>query len=179
MSIDWGAINIPFNPSTFDHLYKKMIDFISGKELFVRDCYACAHESFRVPIRVINEYSWSNLFVYNMFLRPEEDELNSFDPEWTIINIPSFKANTAQDETRSSNFSIINFTKKIILIGGSGYTGEIKKAMFSVLNFTLPTNFNVLPMHCSVNSGANGDTAIFLVSLEPERQHFQQMHQDN
>ena len=160
-SIDWGAINIPFNPSTFDQLHKKMIDFISGKELFVRDCYACAHESFRVPIRVINEYSWSNLFVNNMFLRPEEDELNSFDPEWTIINIPSFKANPAQDETRSSNFSIINFTKKIILIGGSGYTGEIKKAMFSVLNFILPTNFNVLPMHCSVNSGPNGDAAIF------------------
>ena len=160
-SIDWGVINIPFDASAFDQLHNKMIDFIAGKELFVRDCYASAHKSYRVPIRVINEYSWSNLFVYNMFLRPEVNELYSFEPEWTVINIPSFKANSAQDGTRSSNFSIINFTKKIILIGGSGYTGEIKKAMFSVLNFTLPTNFNVLPMHCSVNSGANGEVAIF------------------
>lgn len=159
--IDWGAINIPFDASAFDELYNKMTDFISGKELFVRDCYASAHKSYRVPIRVINEYSWSNLFVYNMFIRPEVDELYSFEPEWTIINIPSFNADSAHDGTKSSNFSIINFTKKIILIGGSGYTGEIKKAMFSVLNFTLPTNFNVFPMHCSVNSGANGDSAIF------------------
>lgn len=160
-SIDWGVINIPFDASAFDELHNKIIDFIAGKELFVRDCYASAHKSYRIPIRVINEYSWSNLFVYNMFLRPEVNELYSFEPEWTVINIPSFKANSAQDGTRSSNFSIINFTKKIILIGGSGYTGEIKKAMFSVLNFTLPTNFNVLPMHCSVNSGANGEAAIF------------------
>lgn len=160
-TVDWGDINIPFSSFDFERLYLKMIKFLSGKELFVRDCFAGAQETYRVPIRVINEFSWSNLFVYNMFIRPETHELDDFLPQWTIINAPNFKADPNEDGTRSSNFSIIDFTRKMILIGGSGYTGEIKKAMFSVLNFTLPTAHDILPMHCSVNSGLNGDTAIF------------------
>lgn len=157
----WSDINIPFDSEKFDALYVKVTDYLSEKELFVRDSYACADENYKVNIRVVNEYPWSNLFAYNMFLRPTEEELKVFIPEWTIINAPGFMANPIEDGTRQSNFSILNFTKKIALIGGSGYTGEIKKGIFSALNFILPVYKNTLPMHCSANVGNEGDTAIF------------------
>ena len=112
-------------------------------------------------IRVVTEYAWSNMFAYNMFLRPSDSEIESFNPEWTILNAPGFMADAKVDGTRQHNFAILNFTKKIILIGGTGYTGEIKKGIFSALNFILPHQKNVLPMHCSANIGKNGDTAIF------------------
>ncbi len=157
----WGAINIPFEVDNFDRLYNKVTDYLSNKELFVRDCYACADENYKLSIRVINEYPWSNMFAYNMFLRPTEKELDTFSPEWTVINAPGFMANPDEDGTRQHNFAILNFTKKIALIGGTGYTGEIKKGIFSVLNFILPVFKNTLPMHCSANVGKKGDTAIF------------------
>ena len=157
----WGDINIPFAPDKFDKLYDKVVDYLSEKELFVRDCYACADANYKLNIRVINEYPWSNQFAYNMFLRPTETELENFNPEWTIINAPGFMANAEQDGTRQHNFAILNFTKKIALIGGTGYTGEIKKGIFSALNFILPIYRNTLPMHCSANVGKDGDTAIF------------------
>ena len=112
-------------------------------------------------IRVVNQYPWSNLFAYNMFLRPTEKELHSFDPEWTVINAPGFMANAKRDGTRQHNFAILNFTRKIALIGGTGYTLEIKKGIFSALNFTLPVFKNTFPMHCSANVDENGETAIF------------------
>ena len=112
-------------------------------------------------IRVINEYAWSNMFAYNMFLRPTEKEIETFNPEWTILNVPGFMANAKEDGTRQHNFAILNFTKKIILIGGTAYTGEIKKSIFSALNYILPHQKGVLPMHCSANVGKDGDTAIF------------------
>ncbi len=157
----WGDINIPFDSSKFDALYDKVVDYLSGKEIYVRDSYACADDNYRLNIRVINEYPWSNLFAYNMFLRPEESELNSFNEDWIVVNAPGFKADPAVDGTRQANFSILNFTKKIALIGGSGYTGEIKKGIFSALNFILPVHKNTLPMHCSANIGEDGDTAVF------------------
>lgn len=157
----WGDINIPFDPSKFDALYDKVVDYLSEKEIYVRDSYACADENYRLNIRVINEYPWSNLFAYNMFLRPEESELENFKEDWIVVNAPGFKANPSIDGTRQGNFSILNFTKKIALIGGSGYTGEIKKGIFSALNFILPVHKNALPMHCSANIGEDGDTAIF------------------
>ncbi len=157
----WGGINIPFDASKFDKLYEKVTAYLSEKTLFVRDCYACADENYKLNIRVINEYPWSNMFAYNMFLRPTEAELKVFSPEWTVINAPGFMANPETDGTRQHNFAILNFTKKIALIGGTGYTGEIKKGIFSALNFILPVNKNTLPMHCSANVGKNGDTAIF------------------
>ncbi len=157
----WGEINIPFDLGKFDALYDKVVKYLSGKEIFVRDSFACADEDHRLNIRVVNEYPWSNLFAYNMFLRPEESELDDFHPEWVVINAPGFKADPVQDGTRQGNFSILNFTKKIALIGGSGYTGEIKKGIFSALNFILPVYKNTLPMHCSANIGKEGDTAIF------------------
>lgn len=157
----WGNINIPFESDAFDALYNKVVDYLSEKELFVRDCYACADHDYNLNIRVVNEYPWSNLFVYNMFLRPNEEELENFNPEWTVINAPGFHANPEVDGTRQHNFAILNFTRKIALVGGTGYTGEIKKGIFSALNFILPVFKNTLPMHCSANVGKDGDTAIF------------------
>ena len=157
----WGDVNIPFSPEKYNTLYNKVIKYLKGKDVYVRDVYACADENFRLNIRVINEYPWSNLFAYNMFLRPTKEELNNFTPDWSIINVPSFMADAEIDGTRQHNFAIINFTDKNILIGGTGYTGEIKKGIFSVLNFILPHDKNVLSMHCSANVGAKGDTAVF------------------
>jgi len=157
----WGDINIPFDADKFDALYNKVVDYLSEKEVFVRDSYACADENYKLNIRVINEYAWSNQFAYNMFLRPTEDELKDFNPEWTVVNAPGFMAVPDEDGTRQHNFAILNFTKKIALIGGTGYTGEIKKGIFSALNFILPVFKNTLPMHCSANVGKAGDTAIF------------------
>ncbi|TPV34632.1 phosphoenolpyruvate carboxykinase (ATP) [Paucihalobacter ruber] len=157
----WSNINVPFEPDAFDKLYNKVVDYLSGKEIFVRDCYACADHDYNLNIRVVNEYPWSNLFVYNMFLRPNEEELANFSPEWTVINAPGFHANPEVDGTRQHNFAILNFTRKIALVGGTGYTGEIKKGIFSALNFILPVFKNTLPMHCSANVGEDGDTAIF------------------
>ncbi|WP_040280430.1 phosphoenolpyruvate carboxykinase (ATP) [Psychroserpens damuponensis] len=157
----WGDINIPFESDKFQKLYDKVTDYLSNKELFVRDSYACADENYKLKIRVINEYPWSNMFAYNMFLRPTEEELNDFSPEWTIVNAPGFMADAEVDGTRQHNFAILDFTRKIALIGGTGYTGEIKKGIFSALNFILPVFKNTLPMHCSANVGKDGDTAIF------------------
>jgi phosphoenolpyruvate carboxykinase (ATP) len=174
----WGNINIPFEPDAFDKLYDKVVNYLSEKEVFVRDCFACADPNYKLNIRVINEYPWSNMFAYNMFLRPTEDELKNFSPEWTVINAPEFMADAKIDGTRQHNFAILNFTKKIALIGGTGYTGEIKKGIFSALNFILPVFKNTLPMHCSANVGKDGDTAIFFglsgtgkttLSTDPDR----------
>lgn len=160
-AINWNEFNIPIEQKYFDQLYKKMLAHLENKEIWVRDCYACADPAYRLNIRVINENPWSNLFACNMFLRPQEEELENFKPDWHIIQAPSFKANAAIDGTRQHNFAIVNFTKKIILIGGTGYTGEMKKGIFTILNFILPHDKQVLSMHCSANMGNDGDTAIF------------------
>jgi phosphoenolpyruvate carboxykinase (ATP) len=174
----WGDINIKFDPAKFDLLYDKVCAYLMGKEVFVRDSYACADPEYRINIRVVTEYPWSNLFANNLFLRPTAEEIKTFSPEWTILNAPGFMADPAKDGTRQHNFAILNFTKKIILIGGTGYTGEIKKGIFSVLNYVLPQERNVLSMHCSANVGKDGDTAIFFglsgtgkttLSADPER----------
>ncbi|UNY99489.1 phosphoenolpyruvate carboxykinase (ATP) [Zhouia spongiae] len=157
----WGDINIPFAPEKFDKLYDKVVAYLSEKDVYVRDSYVCADQKYRQNIRVINEYPWSNLFAYNMFLRPEEAELDNFKEDWLVVNAPGFMAEPEADGTRQHNFAILNFTKKIALIGGTGYTGEIKKGIFSALNFLLPVYHNTLPMHCSANVGVKGDTSIF------------------
>lgn len=174
----WGDINIPFSPEKFDALQEKVVAYLNDKDVYVRDAYACAHEKYKLNIRVVNEYPWSNMFAYNMFLRPDAKELENFDPEWTVINAPGFMADPAVDGTRQHNFAILNFTKKVALIGGTGYTGEIKKGIFSALNFILPVFKNTLPMHCSANVGKDGKTAIFFglsgtgkttLSTDPDR----------
>src|SRR5210317_178738 len=160
-SVWWGPMNKPFDPEKFQQLKKRVCNYLNGKDVYVRDAYAGAHSSYRMNIRVINEYPWSNQFAYNMFLRPSEAELENFEYEWTVINAPGFLANPELDGTRQENFAILDFTDKTILIGGTGYTGEIKKGIFSALNFILPFEKDVLSMHCSANVGKDGDTAIF------------------
>ena len=157
----WGDVNIPIEKDKFDALYSKVVNYLENKEVYVRDVYACSLESFQLNIRAINEYPWSNHFVSNMFNEVKKDNIMSFIPDWNIINAPGFLADPKIDGTSNSNFSIIDFTKKIILIGGTGYTGEIKKGIFSVLNYILPLQNNTLSMHCSANLGKDGDTAIF------------------
>lgn len=157
----WGDINIKFSPEKFDALYDRMKAYLMGKDIYVRDAYACADPKYRMNLRVVTELSWSNHFAFNMFLRPTDEEIENFDAEWHIVCAPGFMADPAIDGTRQHNFAILNFTRKMILIGGTGYTGEIKKGVFSALNFILPHERNVLSMHCSANVGKNGDTAVF------------------
>lgn len=156
----WGDINIRFSAVNFDSLLKKVCTHLNKKKFYVRDAYVCADKTYQRRLRVITETAYQNLFANNLFIRPQEGETIA-DPEWTIIAAPDFFADPEVDGTRQPNFSILNFSKKIILIGGTGYTGEIKKGMFSVLNFILPEQFNTLSMHCSANVGAAGDTAVF------------------
>lgn len=174
----WGDVNQKFDPAKFETLLNKVIDHLANRQVYVRDAYACADPRYRLNIRVFNETAFNNLFCNNLFLRPTAEELKSFQPEWLIINAPSFKASKEVDGTRQHNFSIIDFSRKIILIGGSGYTGEMKKGIFTVLNYILPQEKNVLSMHCSANIGKKGDTAIFFglsgtgkttLSADPER----------
>lgn len=160
-SVDWGKVNIPFTPEAFDKLYNKVCAYLNGKEVWVRDAYACADPKFRLNIRVVNEAPWANLFCNDLFLRPTEEEIATQNPDWLILQVPSFLADPAVDGTRQGNFTIVNFTRKIILIGGSAYTGEMKKGIFGVLNFLLPHEHKVLSMHCSANEGKDGDVALF------------------
>ena len=175
----WGNINIPFEPEKFDKLYEKVVAYLSSKEIYVHDGYVCADPKYRTNIRTITELPWSNLFAFNMFLRIEDSELDSFKEDWLVVNAPGFEADPAVDGTRQANFAILNFTKKIALIGGTGYTGEIKKGIFSAMNFELPVFRNTMPMHCSANVGKDGDVAIFFglsgtgkttLSTDPKRE---------
>jgi len=160
-AVHWNDFNIAITPDVFDNMHTKVVKHLSGKELWVRDSFVCADPAYRLNIRVVNENPWSNLFAYNMFLRPAENELENFLPEWTILHAPNFMADPETDGTRQHNFAMTSFTKKTILIGGTGYTGEMKKGIFTILNFILPHQKNVLSMHCSANVGAEGDTAVF------------------
>lgn len=173
----WGKVNLKFNAQKFDTLLQKVTRYLEDKDIFVRDCSACANEKYHIDIRVITETAYQNLFAHHLFIRPETLN-NEGRPDWTVVAAPGFKADPEVDDTRQHNFSIINFSKKIILIGGTGYTGEIKKGIFSVLNFVLPLEKKVLSMHCSANTGPKGDTAIFFglsgtgkttLSADPQR----------
>lgn len=161
-SINWNDFNLPIDQKYFDIVHKKMIGYFENlPELWVRDCYACADPRYKVNIRVVNEKPSNNLFAYNMFLRPDEEELENFTPEWHIFSAPELRLDPSECGTRQHNTAMISFKHKIVLIAGSGYTGEIKKGIFSVLNYILPHDKNVLSMHCSANMGDTGDTAIF------------------
>ncbi len=177
-TVDWNSFNNPIDAKYFNQLHAKMIAWLGSKEIWIRDSYVCADPLYRLNIRVINENPWSNLFAYNMFLRPGDSSLKNFTPDWHIIHAPDFKADPLVDGTRQTNFTIVSFTQKTILIGGSAYTGEIKKGIFSVLNYLLPNNKGVLSMHCAANVGQAGDTAIFFglsgtgkttLSADPDR----------
>jgi phosphoenolpyruvate carboxykinase (ATP) len=175
--VNWGDVNVGFNPEKFDALFERVVASLRGKELFVQDLYAGADPKYRLPIRVINEYAWHNLFVRALFVRPSSEELKTHHAEFTIVAAPEFQADPQRDGTRSEAFIVVSFTRKMVLIGGTKYAGEMKKSIFGVMNFLLPQN-NVFPMHCSANVGKNGETALFFglsgtgkttLSADPER----------
>ena len=175
----WGKTNKPVSPENFDKLKNEITKYLSGKEIYARDGYVCADPEFRTNIRTGTELPWSNMFVYNMFLRPSEKELENFNEDWLILCAPGYVCPDPKAYgIRQGNFSILDFTKKIALVGGSAYTGEMKKGIFSALNMILPVEKDVLPMHCSANVGKKGDTAIFFglsgtgkttLSADPDR----------
>lgn len=161
-TIHWNNFNIPIEEKYFHLIQKKILAYLTEQpEIWVRDCYACADPRYRLNIRVVTEKPWIGLFAYNMFLRPEEEELDTFKADWTILSAPGLKLNPQECGTRQHNAAVISFKHKTILIAGSGYTGETKKGIFTVLNYLLPHEKGVLSMHCSANMGAAGDTAIF------------------
>lgn len=157
----WGEYNRPFGEDTFNAVFNRLRGFLQGRDLFVQDVYGGADPNYRLPVRIITELAWHSIFVNNMMIKPEtHDELRKFVPEFTFISIPSFKGVPEIDGTLSKTFILLNFDQKICLIGNSGYGGEIKKSLFTVLNFLLPLQ-NVMTMHCSANTGPKGDTALF------------------
>src|SRR2546421_2655655 len=174
--VNWGA-NQAFDPEKFDALFDHVVDFLRGRELYVADLFAGADSQYRLPIRVINQYAWHNLFVRALFVRPSSEELKTHQAEFTIVSAPDFLADPQRDGTRSEAFIIVNFTRKLVLIGGTRYAGEMKKSVFGIMNFLLPDR-DVFPMHCSANVGRHGDTALFFglsgtgkttLSADPER----------
>ncbi|EGL82426.1 Phosphoenolpyruvate carboxykinase (ATP) [Caldalkalibacillus thermarum TA2.A1] len=176
--IHWGSVNQPIAEDVFERLYFKVVNYLKDKERFVFDGFAGCDERYQIPIRVINEYAWHNLFAHQLFVRPRADQLNHHEPQFTIVSAPGFKADPAVDGTNSEAFIIISFEKRIILIGGTEYAGEMKKSIFSVMNYLLPQQ-GVLSMHCSANVGENGDVALFFglsgtgkttLSADPNRQ---------
>lgn len=159
--IDWGPLNQPFPEEAFDLLYNKVINYLKNKEeVFVFKGFAGADKQTQLPIQVINEYAWHNLFSHQLFIRPTEEELLNHEAQFTVISAPDFKADPKVDGTKSETFIIISFERRTVLIGGTEYAGEIKKSIFSVMNYLLPEN-QILSMHCSANVGLEGDVALF------------------
>ncbi|MFJ7640545.1 phosphoenolpyruvate carboxykinase (ATP) [Peribacillus sp. NPDC097264] len=159
--IDWGPVNQPISEEVFNKLYSKVVDYLKTKEeVFVFKGFAGADESSRLPIRVVNEYAWHNLFAHTLFIRPNEEELRGHEAEFTILSAPNFKADPAVDGTQSETFIMVSFERRTILIGGTEYAGEMKKSIFSIMNYLLPEE-EILPMHCSANVGREGDVALF------------------
>ena len=157
----WGPVNNPLPPEKFVVLKERLLQHLADKEIFVQDCFAGASRRHRLPIRVITETAWHSLFARSLFICPTLSELESHRPEFTLIDAPSFLACPESDGTNSEVFILVNFAEKLILIGGTGYGGEIKKSIFTIMNYILPRERDTLSMHCSANVGADGDTAIF------------------
>lgn len=175
--IDWGDINRPMDPGTFDHLFQQVEKYLRERDVFIFDGFAGADSRYRLPIRVINEYAWHNLFARQLFVRPTAEEVVEHQPQFTVISAPGFQADPKRDGTRSETFIAVSLERRVILIGGTEYAGEMKKSIFSVMNYLLPEQ-DVLPMHCSANMGDNGDSALFFglsgtgkttLSADPER----------
>ncbi len=160
-TIWWGNTNVPMTPEHFAALKEDFLAAVGGKDkLYIADLFGGSQPEHRVKVRVINEFAWHNLFIRTLLVRPGAEELASFVPEYTIIDLPSFKADPARHGSRSETVIAVNFTEKLILIGGTAYAGEMKKSVFGILNYLLPTK-GVMPMHCSANIGPDGDTAVF------------------
>ena len=176
-SINWGAVNVPMSEEHFDSLREKVLTYLNDQELFVCDARGGAHPQHGLNVRVVTHNAWHNLFAYNMFLRPTPEDLVAFQPDFTVLHAPGLLVDPESHGTNSGTFIVVNFQERQVLIGGSNYAGEIKKSIFSVLNYMLPDQ-GVLPMHCSANLGSDDDTALFFglsgtgkttLSADPER----------
>ena len=178
-NVAWGKVNRAIDPSVFDALERHLLAFLRGKDLFVQDCWAGADPAFRLPIRVVTEKAWHSLFARHLFIpEPDAGKRKHHQPEFTVIDVPSFTAQPERDGTHSEVFILVNFAKRRVLIGGTHYAGEIKKSIFTVMNYLLPLR-DVMPMHCSANIGKDGDVALFFglsgtgkttLSSDPNRQ---------
>ncbi len=174
----WGPVNRPFDEEKFAHMWHRLQAYLQGNDIFIQDCYIGVDERYRIPLRVITEYAWHSLFARNMLINiTDRDELKNHIPAYTIIDLPKFHAVPELDGTNSEAFILLNLSQKLILIGGTSYGGELKKAAFTLINFLLPDK-NVLPMHCSANVSKEGDTALFFglsgtgkttLSADPDR----------
>src|SRR5919109_80878 len=176
-TVDWGKVNHPISEENFDRIFRRMKKHVEDKEFFIFDGFVGANPENRLPIRTINNRAWHNLFARQLFIRPSQEELKNHEPEFTLLSCDDFATIPEEEGTRSETFIIINFKKKIVLIGSTSYAGEIKKAIFSIMNYILPRK-GVFPMHCSANVGADGYTALFFglsgtgkttLSADPER----------
>src|SRR5574341_136702 len=156
----WGSVNQPIDPARFDALYARMRAHMQASEIYVLDCFAGASPGHRFPVRIITELAWHNLFCRQLFIRPEDNRPHTEPPQLTVIDLPSFHADPEADGTRSETFVIVHLAKRLVIIGGTSYAGEMKKSVFSVLNFLLPLA-RVMPMHCSANVGPQGEAALF------------------
>ena len=156
----WGPVNQPIDRDKFNALHKKVAAHLSGRELYVQDLYVGADPEHRMPIRVVTEQAWHSLFARTMFIRPERDELADMEPDFTVLQAPSYFANPAVDGTGSETFILVDLEQRLILVGGTEYAGEIKKSIFSIMNYQLPLD-GVMSMHCSANVGDDGDVALF------------------
>ncbi len=175
--IAWGKVNQPMDEAKFNGLYAKLCSSFQGRDVFVQNLYAGADPRYRIPVRVVTEYAWHNLFARNLLIRPDEPVIHTSPETWTIIDSPRYHAVPDVDGTRSEVFVVLNLAKKLVIIGGTSYGGEIKKSVFTILNYLLPGQ-GVLPMHCSANVGPEGDSALFFglsgtgkttLSADPER----------
>jgi phosphoenolpyruvate carboxykinase (ATP) len=177
--VDWGAVNKPFSTKPFETILDKATGYLSNlEEFYVVDAYAGADPRYRLNVQVAAEYAWHALFARQLFRRPSREELEHFDPDWTVLSVPGFLAEPEEDGTGSETFVCIDFSRKVVLVAGTGYAGEIKKSIFSVMNFVLPIEHGVMPMHCSANVGERDDVALFFglsgtgkttLSADPER----------
>lgn len=157
----WGEYNRPYGADQFNELYARLQGFLQGRDLFVQDCYAGADREYRLPVRIVSELAWHSLFARNMFIRPESlEEYRQHVPQFTVLCVPSFKAFEPVDSTHTGTFIALDFQRQLCIIGDTAYGGEIKKSIFTVLNYLLPLE-GVMPMHCSSNAGAQGDVALF------------------
>ena len=176
-TVGWSAVNRPFDERAFDQLYHRAQAYLQGKDLFVQDCFAGADPAYRIPIRVVTETAWHSLFAHTMFIQATPAEMQTHTPQFTVLNVPEFHAVPEIDGTHSDVFIILNFARRLVLIGGTEYAGEIKKSIFTLLNYLLPQQ-GVFSMHASANVGADGDAAVFFglsgtgkttLSADPQR----------
>ena len=176
-TVDWGTVNVPLSEERFEALREDVVAHLNGRELFVRDARAGADATFGIDVRVVTTSAWHNLFAYNMFLRPHGSDLRTMKPDFTVLHAPELKADPDRHGTRSDAAIVVSFARREVLICGTRYAGEIKKSIFSVLNYLLPER-DVLPMHCSANVGQDGSVALFFglsgtgkttLSADPDR----------